>query len=475
MKIDLKRCGFWLGFLVLGITLVMDSPVEGLSPMAWKTAGLGTMMALWWMTECLPLAVTAFMPLVIVPFVGLSPIKSLSSSYAHPLIFLFLGGFLLSIAMEKTGLHLRIARGVVNAIGSSPKRQVGGMMLVTAFLSMWMSNTATTIMMLPVAMSTIAAVSASSKGSISPSFAPTALLCIAYGASIGGMATLIGTPPNALLAAYLESSYGIEIGFGQWMLFGVPFSVILLILTWFLVASRGLGEVSNEAFKDSSVEPWKKLGAMSRSELLVAIVFGTTAICWMLRSYLNSSLGLSISDTGIAMTAATLLFMLPSSEKDGGRLMIWEDTKKVPWGVLILFGGGLALAGLMKSSGLTEFIGGLFEGLAGWDPIWVIAAVVLAVVFLTEITSNTATTAGLLPLMGPIAVSMGGEPVLLAIPAAVIASCAFMLPVATPPNAIVFASGELKISQMVRAGIRLNVLSAILLVIFARWLAPLVF
>lgn len=474
MRISKETIGIVTGFLALGISVFLDCPIEGLSPVGWRAAGLGAMMALWWMTECVPLAVTSFLPIVIAPIIGVESIKGVTPSYSHPLIFLFLGGFLLSLAMEKTGLHLRVARRVVSSIGSSPKSQIGGMMLATAVLSMWMSNTATAIMMLPVAIST-ARLYAESGNRVSDSFGPTLLLGIAYGASIGGLATLIGTPPNALLAAYLESSYGIEIGFSQWMLFGVPLSAVLLTLAWLALTRKGFGldeGVGVVAIGDSQ-RP--ELEPMSRAELMVLVTFALTASCWMARSYVNKAFGLDVSDTGIAMTAAVLLFLLPNGADSSERLLTWKQAEKVPWGVLVLFGGGLALAGIMKDSGLAAYIGGLFEALSNWDVIWVVAVVSLTVVFLTEVTSNTATAAGMLPLMGPIAISMGEEPTMLAIPAAIIASCAFMLPVATPPNAIVFASGELKIGQMIRAGIALNLVSVIVLLAFVAWLLPLVF
>ncbi|MBK1878519.1 SLC13 family permease [Pelagicoccus mobilis] len=472
-RLNWKRFGFWFGLLALLCCLSFEPPFEGMSVQAWRTAGLGMLMAIWWMTECLPLAATSFLPIVIAPTIGLISVKEVTSAYANPLIYLFLGGFLLSIAMERTGLHLRIARAVVSSISSSPRSQIGGMMAVAAFLSMWMSNTATTIMMLPVALSTASFLV--KQGKAMPGFGPVLLLSVAYAASIGGMATLIGTPPNALLAAYLENSYGIEIGFAQWMLFGVPFSIVMLVGTWLLLTARMQRVGPSAVESQSDEERFGKLDAISRDEIAVAVIFGVAALGWIFRSHLNEWLGLAVSDTGIAMAAALLLFIVPSGRREGKGLLEWKDTGSVPWGVLLLFGGGLALASLMKSSGLATYVGGLFEGLSGMGTIWVVAVVALVVVFLTEVTSNTATTAGLLPLMGPIALTLGESPLLLAIPTAVVASCAFMLPVATPPNAIVFASGELKISQMMRAGIYLNLVSVALLVAFSKWLLPLVF
>lgn len=442
--------------------------------MGWRTMGLGGMMAIWWTTECIPLAATAFLPLVLAPVVGILPIKEVSASYAHPMIYLFLGGFMLSIAMERTGLHFRIARKVVASVGPNPKHQVGGMMLVTAFLSMWMSNTATAVMMLPIVVSTAKLMKEGSGGN-SSKFGTALLLGVAYGASIGGMATLIGTPPNALLAAYLSSSYDIQIGFGQWMLFGVPFSGTLLIVTWFLLTRKDLEHSGGEDSVKLVRRQLQEMGPMSYGEKSVLILFSVTAVFWMLRVFIVKATGLAISDTGIAMAAALFLFLLPMKNGSADRLLHWHHAEKVPWGILLLFGGGLALAAMMKMSGLAEFIGSRFEGLHGWSSIALIAIIVITVVFLTEITSNTATAAGLLPLVGPVAVSLGETPATFAIPMAIATSCAFMLPVATPPNAIVFGSGEITINQMVKAGFWLNIISIIMIVLFSYWLLPIVF
>ncbi|MDQ8200820.1 DASS family sodium-coupled anion symporter [Pelagicoccus enzymogenes] len=474
MKISVKRAGFLAGILVFAATLFFDSPSPDLSQKGFQTLGLGAMMAIWWMTECIPLAATAFLPLAIAPLLGIVSIKEVSSAYAHPLIFLFLGGFVLSIGMERTGLHQRIACKVVSMAGTNLKGQIGGVMFVTAFLSMWMSNTATAVMMLPIAASTASVLKENASKGAGASIGRIMLLGVAYSASIGGMATLIGTPPNALLAAYLETNYGIVVGFGQWMLIGVPWSIALLIATWFLLTRKCVSEEGNEQVREVVLARLRGMGRMSQGELTVLAVFSTAAVMWMIRPWFVEVTGLDLSDTGIAIIAALLLFIFPL-EPGGGRLLEWTHAEKLPWGVLVLFGGGLALAALMKGSGLAEFLGQKFAGLEGVDKIWLVAVVVVTVVFLTEVTSNTATTAGLLPLMGPVAVTLGGSPTMLAVPAALAASCAFMLPVATPPNAVVFATGELRISDMVKAGITLNCLSIVLLVILSEWFMPLVF
>lgn len=464
--------GLLAGALALAFTLIAPSPWAGLDEMAWRAMGLAALMSIWWITEAVPIPVTALVPLVVGPLSGISSMQEVSGSYAHPLIFLFLGGFMISLAMERSGLHQRVARYVMLAVGSRPKYQVGGMMLVTAFLSMWMSNTATTVMMLPITLSIIALLKG--KGEVGR-LPQVMLLGVAYGASIGGVATLIGTPPNTLLAAYLSDSYGVELGFGQWMLFGVPFSAIMLVLTWLWLTKSGLPERSDPSVKDLFRQQLAAMGPLTSAERKVMVVFSLAAFCWMGRGLLIGLTGLPISDTGVAISAAILLFILPFGGGSKERLLEWEQTSKVPWGILVLFGGGLSLAGIIQRAGLAEFIGELFASAGGFNLLWVILIVAFAVVFLTEITSNTATTAGLLPLLGPIAMAMGAIPLDLAIPAALAASCAFMLPVATPPNAIVFGSGELEMKHMMRAGLALNFISTALIVVFAKFVIPLVF
>ncbi|GGA88216.1 hypothetical protein GCM10011369_32950 [Neiella marina] len=373
-------------------------------------------------------------------------------------------------------MHRRIALTTMNLVGSNPRLQVGGLMLVTAFLSMWMSNTATAVMMLPIALSVIELLKVDHDVS---ELSPALLLGIAYSASIGGVATLIGTPPNALLAAYLSDTYQIEIGFGQWMLFALPMCCLLLLAAWYWLTRSGLEGSGSEQTHELFHQQLQQLGPLHRHEKRVLIIFICAATGWILRVPLANWTGLPISDTTIAMVAATLLFIIPSSKKttDGQteRLLDWPTTQKLPWGVLLLFGGGLALAGMIKSSGLAQFIGASI-GQAGSGQLWLLIFVVTAaIVFLTEVTSNTATTAGFLPLLGPVAVSLGYAPQSIVIPAALAASCAFMMPVATPPNAIVFASGELRIKQMARKGLMLNFVATALITAASVWLLPLLF
>ena len=472
-----KSIGLWFGLSVLLITILFPSPfAEDVPITAWYTAGLAIMMAIWWITEAVPVAVTALLPLIVAPLLGLMGIKPVSSLYAHPLIFLFLGGFLLSLAMERSHLHRRIALLTMMLVGSKPRFQVGGLMLVTAFLSMWMSNTATAVMMLPIALSIIELLKQDQDVSV---LSPAFLLGIAYSASIGGVATLIGTPPNALLAAYLSDTYQVEIGFMQWMTMALPLSCVMLLFTWFWLTRGIKPQDGAEASHQMIADHLDALGPMKTCERRVMFVFVMAALGWIFRVPLAKLTGLPISDTTVAMVAGLMLFLIPCGQaqregRDREPLLTWPACKNLPWGVLLLFGGGLALAGLMKNSGLATLIGESLGQASVTQLFWVVGLITLAIVFLTEITSNTATTAGFLPLLGPIAVSLGYSPQSFVIPAALAASCAFMMPVATPPNAIVFASGELTIRQMAAKGFVLNLVATVVITCVAVWLLPIV-
>ncbi|MFH0257772.1 SLC13 family permease [Vibrio rumoiensis] len=471
-----RYLGLILGPLVLILTLIFPAPFEGMSEPAWRMVGLATFMAIWWVTEAAPIPVTSFLPIILSPLLGTADIKTATAAYANPLIFLFLGGFMLSIAMEKWNLHRRVALIAMLAVGNKPAHQVGGLMLVTAFLSMWMSNTATAVMMLPIGMSIIGMV-CGEKGDKNPQFASALLLGIAYSASIGGLATLIGTPPNALLAAYLSNTYQIELGFGRWMMVGLPLTIVMLTLAWVWLTKVSYKLPNEEAGDARSLlkNQLQLLGKLSKGEKWVAVIFVGAAVSWIIRPLLAKWTGLPINDTSIAIFAALLLFVIPVNVKTQQFVLDWESTKKLPWGVLLLFGGGLSLAAQIKSSGLADFIGDSLGATSGMPIIVVMLIVTAAIIFLTEVTSNTATAAGFLPLLGPIAIAMGEGPMMLAIPAALAASCAFMMPVATPPNSIVFASGQLKIKEMIRAGFALNIMGIFIITALSYTLAAWVF
>ena len=463
------------GPLLFLLTLLSPPWFTGMSANAWLITGLTGWMALWWITEPVPIPVTALLPIVMVPLLSLDSIGNVTAPYAHPLIFLFLGGFVLSIAMERWNLHKRIALMTMLLVGSKPSQQIAGIMLVTAFLSMWMSNTATAVMMLPIGLSIIAM--QQEQGISNDNFAKAILLSIAYAASIGGVATLIGTPPNALLAAYLERSYQLQLSFSDWMLFGVPLSVSLLLVCWFWLTQLHF-KLDNIATIDSRTMYRKKLsalGTMHNAEKLVLAVFMLAAFCWIFRGPLSQLSGIKLDDTLIAVFAATLLFVLPVSLSSGQRILQWEDCQKLPWGVLLLFGGGLTLATQIDNSGLSGYIAGQIGQLGSINLVLLIMLVTTVIIFLTEITSNTATAAAFLPLLGPVAISLDTSAAMLVIPAAVAASCAFMMPVATPPNAIVFASGKLKIIDMVKAGLVLNIVAILFITLAVMTIAPHIF
>lgn len=464
-----SRIGLWAGPLLLLLTLLAPPP-GGLSQTGWYTLGLVAMMAVWWATEALPLAATALLPILVLPLLGIEPLERAASHYADPVIFLFLGGFTLGLAVQRCGLHRRIALRTLLAVGEGPRRQIGGIMLATTLIGMWVSNTATAIMMLPIGQSVIDLVTRGAAAAERERFAVALLLAIAYSASISGMTTLIGTPPNALLAAYLRAHHDIGIGFGQWMLVGVPVAVLMLGFTWWWLTRRGFAIPA----ADSTALLRRQLAEMgppSLQEKRVGAVFALTAAAWLCRPLLATVLP-GISDTSIAIAAALLLFLLPAG--NGERLLDWRTAEKLPWGVLLLFGGGLSLAAGIRGTGLAEW---LAQGLGAFGVLptmLMIALTVLMINLLTELISNTAIAATFLPLIAAAALAMQMPVELLTIPATIAASCAFMMPVATPPNAIVFGSGQLRIGQMIRAGVALSLFSVLCITLLCfmlvRWI-----
>lgn len=461
------RLGLLLGPLVF-VAMLLLPPPAGLAPEAWRVAATATLMALWWVTEAVPIPVTGLLPLALFPPLGVASMGEAAAPYADPLIFLFLGGFLVALGLERWNLHRRIALGVVGLVGVRPASLVGGFMLATAFLSMWVSNTATAVMMLPIGLSVIALLRQDGEAAARDGFAPALLLGIAYGASIGGMATLIGTPPNALLAAFMRRTYGVEIGFAQWMTIGLPLALLMLLGAW-LILTRLAFALPRQAIAGSAAlirGEIAGLGPLATPELRVGLVFAGAALLWVLRPALEGVLPAGVNDTVIAVAAGVLLFIIPAGGRAGRgvRLMDWPTATRLPWGVLLLFGGGLSLAAAIGKSGLAAWIGAGFAGLGHWPLLLVVLLVTAGIVFLTELTSNTATAAAFLPLMASVAPALAADPFLLTIPVALGASCAFMLPVATPPNAIVFGSGRLTVAQMARAGFLLN-LAAIAIIL----------
>lgn len=462
-----------LGPLFCLLSFVLPAP-EGLSVEAWRLVGLTIWMVVWWLSEAVPIPATALLPIPMIPLLGIADEKTATASYANPLIFLFLGGFMLAQAMQRWNLHTRIALTIVNRVGTNPAGLLGGFAVATAFLSMWINNTSTAIMMFAVALSIIEYLKyLSPDDSRIRSFGIALMLTVAYSASIGGIGTLIGTAPNALLAGFMKETYGYTLDMRKWLWIGLPFVLLMLPMMWLLFTrvlfpTRGL---RFEGAGDLIREELSGLGKMSVPERAVLVVFLMAVAGWLLREPVSKATGLPISDSFIAMSAALLLFVIPASVKDRKFTLDWQTVEGLPWGVLLLFGGGLALAGSFESTGLAKWIGGSVSGLQ--ISLWLLVAIVSTMILLlTELTSNTAVTATFLPIMGAVAVGLGIDPLWLTIPVAVSASGAFMLPVATPPNAIVFAYDDLHIKHMARAGCLLNILSVtlitVIMFVFAR-------
>lgn len=444
---------------------------------AWDVLNATVWIALWWVTEAVPIAVTALLPIVLFPLTGALDLSTTTASYGHKYIFLYLGGFILAMAIEKWHLHKRIALYIIKLIGTNVKNIILGFMIATAFLSMWISNTATSVMMLPIGMSIISQLkdNPSTIKDENKIFGKALMLSIAYSASIGGIATLIGTPPNLVFAGYIQEVYDIEISFFQWLKFGLPISIVLLIISWLYITRFAFNFKQNQ-FPGGKTEIQKlisELGPMKREEKIVLIVFVLTAICWISRSFILEKFLPGIDDTIIAIIAAITLFTIGATENDK-RIIHWKEAVNIPWGIILLFGGGMALASGFEISGLALWIGTKMTLLQVLPLLLLILIVVFSVNFITELTSNLATTAMLLPILAPIAIKLDLNPYMLLVATTVAASCAFMLPVATPPNAVVFGSGYLRIPDMVRTGIWMNLISIIFLTAMVYFLLPLI-
>ncbi len=485
-----------VGLAVAGIVWLLLGGSENLSPEARAVAAIATLMAIWWMTEAIPLAATSLLPIVLLPALAGQSVSEATAPYASSIVFLFLGGFLIAIAMQKWDLHRRIALQTLSKVGVEPRRIILGMMLATGFLSMWVSNTATTLMMLPIGLSILTLVVERSQATHQSSevgedlhkgqrisdviddrniraFGVCLVLAIAWSASMGGLGTLLGSPPNAIVAGYVADELGQEIGFVNWMLVGVPLAFTFILIAWVLMTrvlyTFKLDEIpGGREMIDGQIS---ELGPMSQAEKMVLAVFGAAAFFWIVPGLLSDITGIEalsvLDDTAIAIAAGLALFLLPG---DGaGRMVLdWSDAEDgLPWGVLLLFGGGLSLAAAVAATGLDSWFGEQVSGLGALPVILILMSVVGLVIFLTEVTSNTATAATFIPVLGGIAAGIGVDAMSLLIPAAFAATCAFMLPVGTPPNAIVFGSGAVTIGQMARGGVVLNVVGILLITAFA--------
>jgi solute carrier family 13 (sodium-dependent dicarboxylate transporter), member 2/3/5 len=454
---------------------------KGITPEAWKVLAMASLMLIWWISEAVPIAVTSLLPLVLLPSMGVAKLEAAAAPYANPVVYLFMGGFVIALAMEKWELHKRIALFIVNLSGTHANGIIGGFMLATASISMWISNTATAIMMLPIGLSIITLMQSQVIASKENekglrNFAIAMMLAIASGANIGGSATIIGTPPNVVFAGYMRENFNQEVTFLTWMMIGLPFAIVLLIFAYFVIVKilfpNNLGDFGGA--KEIISNEIKSLGPMTVGEKLTLFVFVSTALSWIFRLQLDAIFpALRLSDTTIALIAAILLFIIPVSVKKKEFLLNWSDTEKLPWGILLLFGGGLSLADALASTGIINVIGEQFNGLdtAGWVFILGLTTVSL---FLTEVMSNVALVTIFLPVVGAIAVGAGIAPIQLCIPVTIAASCAFMFPMSTPPNAIVFASGRISISQMAKAGFILNLLTIIVIAFLVKFLFPFV-
>lgn len=483
-----------ISFLVTPLVIVgilMFTELEPGHPEVTYTFCIALLMAVWWITEVVPLAVTSLLPVALFPLFGVMDGKLVSSAYFNDVIFLFMGGFLVALAMERWNLHRRIALHILRITGVSPARILLGFMLASFFLSMWISNTATAMMMLPIAMSIIGQLDEIVHENNVGKFSVGLLLSIAYAASIGGMATLVGTPPNLSFSRIFHIYFPAapEISFSTWLMFALPVSLVIFAVTWVLLfamykPARGQwAGVSKSTFSDQL----REMGKSSQEQKAVFIIFVLLALLWVFRTQLDLGFvrlpGWSdlfpeskfINDGTVAITMAIILFLIPSRSVKGSHLLDWSTATKMPWQILLLFGGGFALATGFKESGLSLWFGGQLSGLASLHPIVIILIIALFMTFLTELTSNTATTEMLLPILAGMALTSGLHPLMLMIPATMSASMAFMMPVATPPNAIIFGTGRIRIGQMARTGLILNLIGAIVITLMMYLWGDLVF
>ncbi|GGW47601.1 SLC13 family permease [Arenibacter certesii] len=472
-----KKLGLILGPLLFFILINLPSVM--VSEKGDAVIAVAVWMVIWWISEAVSISVTALFPLILFPLLKVMPIAEVGANYGSPIIFLFFGGFVLALALEKVNLHKRIALNIIRITGTTPNKVILGFMIATASLSMWISNTASTVVMLPIAMSVIRLLIHDTDGFTKDdrNFALNVMLGIAFSANAGGIATVIGTPPNSILIGLLENEYNIEISFLKWMMIGLPFSIVMIaIIYWVLVKWMFPNkQLKFTASKQVIDEELKKLGPMSGKEKMVLVIFAITVFLWIFRALINEIFpSLALSDTIISMMAAIALFAIPFNIKKGDFIIGWTDTEKLAWGILILFGGGLALAQGMSVSGIVDMVATMIAN----SEIGVLLTVTLLlflILFMTELMSNVALIAVLAPVVAGIAIGLGIPILYLLIPVTIASSCAFMLPMATPPNAIVFASGHIKVYQMARVGIILNLISVVLLTLVFQFILPLLY
>ncbi|MDO1501455.1 DASS family sodium-coupled anion symporter [Winogradskyella maritima] len=471
-----KSIGLFVGPLVFLILTL--GPIDLINAQADKVIAVALWMVIWWITEAVSISVTALLPLLLFPLLKVMPIEDVGANYGSPIIFLFFGGFVLALALEKVNLHRRIALSIINKTGTSPNRVILGFMIATAFMSMWISNTASTVVMLPIAMSVIAMLINDADGFTKKdkNFALSVMLGIAFSANAGGIATVIGTPPNSVMIGLLENEYNIEISFVRWMMLGVPFSATLIAIIYFVLIkmfpNKGLVfGATQSVIKDEL----KALGKVTPKERQVLITFAIIVSLWIFRTLINSIFpNLGLNDTMISMLGAIALFAIPFNLKKGEFILDWKDTSKLAWGILILFGGGLALAKAMSTTGIVDLVANAIST-SEISILLTASLLILLMLFMTELMSNIALTAVLAPVVAGIAIGLDIPILQLLIPVVIASSCAFMLPMATPPNAIVFASGYIKVHEMARVGFILNLISVGLLILMFQFFIPLIF
>lgn len=472
-----QRIGLALG-PALAVVMLLSDPPTGLNPAAWATAAVAVWMAIWWATEAIPIAATALLPIACFPILGAVNMADTTAPFANKVIYLFLGGFVVAFAMQRWNLHRRIALNVLQHAGGSGRLLVGGFLFASALISMWVMNTSTAMMLTPVAISVISVIHASIReldDRARDHFQNALLLAVAYGSTIGGMTTLVGTLPNAMLAAFVLESYGSTVNFANWMMVGVPLALLMLPICW-LALTRWAFDVSFRTSGEGQAELRKlreDLGSIGKPEIRISIVAAIMVIAWVGRPFWIQLPGLgALDDSGIAIAGAIAMFVIPSGDKKDPVLLTWKYAEQLPWGVILLFGGGLSLANAFVVTGLAEWIGHSLQVIGTLPLVLIVVAITTLIIFLTELTSNTATTATFLPIVGAVAIEAGFDPIVLAVPVTLAASCAFMLPVATPPNAIVFGSGMLTIPKMMRAGFTVNIAGVAVVTLAAMVLAP---
>ncbi|MCK0147998.1 DASS family sodium-coupled anion symporter [Arenibacter sp. F26102] len=472
-----KKLGLIFGPLFFFILL--NLPTTLVSEKGDAVIAVAVWMVIWWITEAVSISVAALLPLILFPLLKIMPIGDVGANYGSPIIFLFFGGFVMALALEKVNLHKRIALNIIKITGTTPNKVILGFMIATAALSMWISNTASTVVMLPIAMSVIGLLVNDADGFTKDdrNFALNVMLGIAFSANAGGIATVIGTPPNSILIGLLENEYNIEISFLKWMVIGLPFSIVMVTISY-LVLVKWLFPNKQLKFTGSKQiiqEELIKLGPTSGKEKMVLVIFGITVFLWIFRTLINGIFPLlGLSDTIISMVAAIALFAIPFNLKKGDFIIGWNDTEKLAWGILILFGGGLALAEGMSTSGIVDMVANTIST-SDISIFFTVALLITLMLFMTELMSNVALVAVLAPVVAGIAIGLGVPILYLLIPVTMASSCAFMLPMATPPNAIVFASGYIKVYQMARVGIILNLISVVLLILLFQFVIPLLF